>query len=124
METRERIAHMKQQLLAAVGVTMGLCAVATVAVYSADQGAQAAKSATAGWTAPKTPWGHPDLQGVWTTDLEIGVPFERPVELGEKALLTEAEYRQRAETLKKRYSDNKSDRARRGGQRAGSGALV
>ena len=38
---------------------------------------------------------------MWTTDLEIGVPIERPVELGEKAVLTEDEYRKRAEVLKK-----------------------
>ena len=32
------------------------------------------------WTTPRTSWGHPDLQGVWTTDPEIGVPVERPVD--------------------------------------------
>jgi hypothetical protein len=26
----------------------------------------------------KTPWGHPDLQGIWTSDSVMGVPFERP----------------------------------------------
>ena len=25
-------------------------------------------SAAKTWTPPKTPWGHPDLQGVWTSD--------------------------------------------------------
>ena len=95
------------------GVIIGLCALASVAsMPAAAQGPQAAAtSAASGWNAPKTPWGHPDLQGVWTTDLEIGVPLERPAELGEKATLTEAEYRQRAEMLKKRYNDDKSDRA-------------
>ena len=55
-------------------------------------------------TVPKTPWGHPDLQGVWTTDAEIGVPLERPVELGNKAMLTEAEYRQRARDVEEEIS--------------------
>jgi hypothetical protein len=63
-------------------------------------------------TTPKTPWGHPDLQGVWTTDEEIGVPLERPVELGTKAVLTDEEYQKRAEMLKKKYQDNKEDRTR------------
>ena len=27
---------------------------------------------------PRTPWGDPDLQGVWSSDEEAGVPFERP----------------------------------------------
>jgi hypothetical protein len=91
---------------------IGLCALAgSSSLQSAGAGGQAgATSAGGAWTAPKTPWGHPDLQGVWTTDQEIGVPLERPIELGEKATLTEAEYRQRAEMLKKRYSDDKASR--------------
>jgi len=39
--------------------------------------------------APKTPWGHPDLQGVWTNSTTT--PMERPSELGEQAFLTEEE---------------------------------
>ena len=29
----------------------------------------------AGYTAPRTPWGEPDIQGLFTTDDELGVPF-------------------------------------------------
>jgi hypothetical protein len=32
-----------------------------------------------GNAVPRTPWGDPDLQGVWSSDEEAGVPFERPV---------------------------------------------
>jgi hypothetical protein len=32
------------------------------------------------WTPPKTPWGHPDIQGVFTTKDEANTPFERPEE--------------------------------------------
>ena len=28
--------------------------------------------------ALRTPWGDPDIQGIFTTDDELGVPFERP----------------------------------------------
>jgi len=28
---------------------------------------------------PRTPWGDPDLQGIWSSDEEAGVPFERPM---------------------------------------------
>ena len=28
---------------------------------------------------PRTPWGDPDLQGIWSSDDEAGVPFERPM---------------------------------------------
>ena len=30
------------------------------------------------WTAPKTPWGDPDLQGTWTTDSAFGIPLNVP----------------------------------------------
>ena len=36
-----------------------------------------------------TPWGDPDLQGVWTN--QTPVPLERPVALGGKAFFTEQE---------------------------------
>lgn len=67
-------------------------------------------SGSKNWTPPRTAWGHPDLQGVWTTDEEIGIPVERPVAYGEKALLTDQEFAQRVEALKKQYRDNKEDR--------------
>ena len=41
------------------------------------------------WTAPRTPWGDPDLQGVW--DYWTFTPLERPDELAEKDVLTEEE---------------------------------
>ena len=44
-------------------------------------------SATAG--AQTTPWGDPDLQGVWTN--QTPVPLERPKALGNKAVFTQDE---------------------------------
>ena len=32
------------------------------------------------WTPPKTPWGDPDIQGVFTTKDEANTPLERPAE--------------------------------------------
>src|SRR5687767_11430585 len=46
-------------------------------------------------TAPVTPWGDPDLQGTWSSEAELGVPFERPAQYGERRFLTEAEFAQR-----------------------------
>jgi hypothetical protein len=44
----------------------------------------------------RTPWGDPDFQGTWTTDETIGVPVQRPVELGTKAFLTDQDLAERA----------------------------
>jgi len=44
------------------------------------------------YAAPRTPWGHPDLQGVWTSDDARTVPLQRPAELGERRTLTEEEF--------------------------------
>ena len=49
----------------------------------------------AGYAAPRTPWGEPDIQGLFTTDDELGVPFERPEAMGTRATLTDAELRDR-----------------------------
>ena len=34
-------------------------------------------SAQAKWTAPRTPWGDPDISGAFTNKDEQGIPFER-----------------------------------------------
>ncbi len=39
-------------------------------------------------TLPRTPWGDPDLQGVWS--IATITPFERPSALAGKQVLTEA----------------------------------
>jgi hypothetical protein len=45
-----------------------------------------------GQQAARTPWGDPDIQGVFTTDDELGVPFERPPQFGSRAVVTDEEY--------------------------------
>ena len=47
-------------------------------------------------SSPKTSWGDPDLQGVWTSDDFYGVPFERPAQYGNRKFLTDEEYAARA----------------------------
>ncbi len=47
------------------------------------------KTATKAWVQPRTPDGQPDLQGVWTNPTIT--PFERPVALGSKAVLSDQE---------------------------------
>ncbi|MCE2541197.1 MAG: hypothetical protein J4G16_12695, partial [Acidobacteria bacterium] len=49
----------------------------------------AAQSSDDGWTVPRTPDGHPDLQGVWASD--SATPLQRPEELADTPLLTDEE---------------------------------
>ena len=41
------------------------------------------------WTHPRTKWGHPDLQGLWTN--ETITPFERPENMADKKFLSAEE---------------------------------
>src|SRR5437773_9262689 len=54
------------------------------------------------WAPPKTPWGDPDLQGIYTSDDLMDTPIERPAELGTRLYFTEAELAQAAAQLAKR----------------------
>ena len=49
----------------------------------------AGQSATTTRTLPRTPWGDPDLQGVWS--IATITPLERPSALADKQVLTEQE---------------------------------
>jgi hypothetical protein len=55
-----------------------------------------------GWKHPMTPWGEPDLQGMWPLSHLIGTPFERPVEFGERRLLTDEEFAKAQATVQAR----------------------
>ena len=47
------------------------------------------------YTSPTTPWGDPDVQGVWSSDDLRGVPFQREPRFGTRLYLTDAEYAER-----------------------------
>jgi len=53
------------------------------------------------YTVPRTPWGEPDFQGVWTGNSAHGIPTERPANLADRKSLTaeEAEARRERGTL-------------------------
>ena len=78
-------------------VTASASAVGLALILAAPAGAAAQSAAAenpgtapgADWTAPRTPWGAPDLQGVW--DYRTMTPLERPRELAGKETLTAEE---------------------------------
>ena len=69
----------------------------TVGVLVSALPAAQAQPAPSGWSLPRTPDGRPDLQGVWANN--TATPLERPLELGDRAVLSEEELA----TLKARY---------------------
>src|SRR5512144_2870932 len=38
------------------------------------------------WKPARTPWGDPDLTGVYSNSEESGIPFEKPAEFGNRRL--------------------------------------
>jgi hypothetical protein len=75
-----------------------IASLALAAAAAEAAGAQNAEAAPEDWTVPRTPWGDPDLRGMWPLESLSGTPFQRPVELGEQALLTDEQYAQRLAT--------------------------
>ena len=49
-----------------------------VAAQGERTGARDSAPGVTNWKAPRTPWGDPDLQGVFSNENEVRVPLERP----------------------------------------------
>src|SRR5215510_5021435 len=78
--------------LAIITLALGFVAIAEAARGQKDRTSPPDTRATTvakPWKSPRTPWGHPDLQGVW--DYRTITPLERPSALSEKQFLTEDE---------------------------------
>jgi hypothetical protein len=71
----------------APGVIVSVVIAATVSLASQGSRQSSSPPATATTTpVPRTPWGHPDLQGRWTN--ATVTPLERPAELAGKEFFT------------------------------------
>jgi hypothetical protein len=73
-------------------------------------GQQRASEAVASrnWVAPKTPWGEPDIQGLWPSGDWRRVPLQRPEQLGTRSVLTPDEF---AERERQAAADSAADSA-------------
>ena len=93
--------------------SMALLAVVVMPLPVAGQTpATAAKTAPAAkttkpYTQPKTPWGDPDLQGIWNN--ATSTPMQRPATVGEKGVLTPQEADQFAEELAENLNRDRRD---------------
>ena len=81
MTSQPRLSGLLAVFLAIIMLASGLA----VAQSFARVGAQGNS-----WTAPRTAWGDPDLQGKWTF-ASTGTPMERPAEFGDREFLTPEE---------------------------------
>lgn len=100
---------MRRHAIAGVVTVAGLVAAAVPAAAQARGSAEASAAAAVnpGWAPPKLPWGHPDLEGIWTSDDMRGVPMSRPPQFGTRRYLTDEEFAPRAaERSKARDVDN------------------
>jgi len=95
---------MKKHILAWGGMSIGTGLMLCVAAHPAAaqqaqqpkaQGTKTQKPAAAEtaskYTPPKTPWGEPDLQGIWPLNHLIATPLQRPQKYGDRRFLTEEE---------------------------------
>jgi hypothetical protein len=75
----------------AVIITAGMVLMRPLTVGVLGQTAAAPPGASAANTAavPRTPWGEPDLQGIWTN--EFDTPLQRPTRYGTREFFTEEE---------------------------------
>ena len=70
-------------IMVAIAAATGI----SVSIVASAQGR--VSSATAPAPALKTPWGEPDLQGIWTD--EFDTPLQRPAQYADQEFFTEAQ---------------------------------
>ena len=58
---------------------------------------------------PRTPWGDPDLQGKWPGTAMVGVPMQRPEELGDRNWLTQEEFEERVARAERQTETDNAD---------------
>ncbi|MYI75546.1 MAG: hypothetical protein F4057_09605 [Acidobacteria bacterium] len=84
-------------------------AVPLIAVFALALLPAAALGQPSGWSAPRTPEGHPDIQGVWGNNAVT--PLERPESLGERSTLSDEELAQVQETAEELFALDAGDAA-------------
>lgn len=90
----------RHYLVTAIGAALVAVVVAAASVSLTGQD-QANSTAATGWTQ-KTPWGDPDLQGIWVNE-NTGTPMERPTQFGDREFLTSTEVEEREKAAMARY---------------------
>jgi hypothetical protein len=98
---------MRRRVLASLGAaaTMALVVMASLPVSGQNSAAPPLVitayngGAPISYTVPKTPWGDPDLQGVWSSD-DATMPMSRPQNFGDRLYLNDDEFAAREKQIK------------------------
>jgi len=91
-------------LVGALAAAVGFVSLADAPLGAQGPAASAGSAQAAAWRAPRTAWGHPDLQGVWTNSTTT--PLERPKEKGQQEVLSDSEFAELAQqTAQNRFVD-------------------
>ncbi len=90
--------------LSGIGIAIALAQSPGPAAPKVTKPSAAGARADAKWTPPKTPWGEPDLQGIWPINHLIAVPLERPRQYGDRLYMTEEEFAKAQKNLEARAS--------------------
>ena len=96
-------------------VTVSIVTTALLLIMAIPIVAQAPKPVTKAtttakpWTPPKTSWGDPDLQGVYTSDDYINVQMQRPPEFGTRLYLTDQEIAEREATVQRNAQNDRQE---------------
>ena len=77
---------MRIRLRTLMGLLAALAVLPLMHVAMQAQATRGTSGANAAYSAPRTPWGDPDLQGNYTNTYENGTPLERPDEFAGRKL--------------------------------------
>src|SRR5215813_11622703 len=98
-------------LTAGATVCAAMWAVASTRVFTQTKASSApplvitaygGKTPAASYKSPKTPWGEPDLIGVWSSDDTAGIPMSRPQNFADRLYQTDEEFATRAKNIQQR----------------------
>jgi hypothetical protein len=80
-----------------------------VLVAAALASASVVAQQASAYKVPKTPWGEPDLQGIYNGNDLQGIPFERATTLGTRTMLNDDEFKQRVAQRDQQLANDNSD---------------
>jgi hypothetical protein len=108
---------MRYGLLVSAAVVAGVIQAASLGSGSAAAQGQSSSGTTTKWTAGRTAWGDPDLQGKWAM-ADTGTPMERPKEFANRELLTDAELAAKVERVRRQAPESEEERTANANKRA------